>query len=480
MFGTVERSPENQLIANVAKSETAEVTDASHRIETNGPMPRRLYGALRLVGMIVVGLLAACVCESQKPPKTNSQPVFWIVFERNDTPDLSLASFPYVDIFVMDQYGRHARRITSDHRSHSPSWSPDARQIVFLSDVRSPVSPITDNDPDYAAFMQYRDFLRIPRNVVRMDADGQNSKPVASGGTVAQDVLWFVDGRRIGIRTSDRLTWNVFVDTSGALAPNAQQTEPLEQYLDQGTPLPGGGYVADYSTLLEWVPSMDNFSPAFVASTMLLRTPNLGLIKNVPSAANVNLSLRAVSLEGRPEPFQIAAYDIAWSADGKHIAYSTFSGNQKSILYAAEMLPGDTEQNRRALTDAALNAHGPAWSADSSRIAFMGLWRDSSQIFFIGADGANLVQVSRNAKMSCYHPSWSPDGKWIVADCRQSITVMSPFMAELGGLSNIYLFDLTKLTSKPRQLTSCPPGNPIPPTCGARNASFAPVQSPLR
>jgi len=405
-------------------------------------------------------------CIAQKPFTRIPATTFWIVFEKNDTPDLSLASFPYLDVFVMDQNGHQIRRISSDHRSHNPSWSPDGQQIVFLSDERSPISPNT-GDRSYDFFVQYRDFMRIPRNVVRADAYGQNSARVVSGETTAQDVVWFADAQRIGIRTSDRLTWQVFVDKSGALAPNAQQSELLEQYLDQGTPLPGDGYVADYSTLLEWVPPMDNFFPTFVASAMLRHPPNLGLIKNVPSAANVNLSLRIVSLEGHRESFPVSAYDIAWSEDGKHIAYSTFSNNTNSILYAAEILPEDNEQNHRALTDAALDAHGPAWSADSLRIAFMGLWEDSSQIFIVGADGTNLVQVSRNPKMSCYHPSWSPDGKWIVADCRQSITVMSPLTSELDMLSNIYLFDLTKPASKPRQLTR---------SAGARNPSFAPAK----
>jgi len=176
----------------------------------------------------------------------------------------------------------------------------------------------------------------------------------------------------------------------------------------------------------------------------------------------------------------LAAYDIAWSSDAKRIAYSAFNAGQNSVLYVREMLGDEVKGNSRALTDQTLDAHGPAWSADG-KLAFVGLWKDTSQIFILGADGGNLIQLSRNQKLSCYHPSWSPDGKWVVADCRQNVTVMQPLTSELGGLSSIYLFEVGKPGSKPRRLTRCAATNPLPPpTCGARNPSFAPTPIPTR
>lgn len=433
---------------------------------------------VEFLALAVLGLIFAGRCGAQQHPKNASTSIFWIVFESIDTPELSLATFPYVDIFLMDQNGRHTRRLTSDHRSHSPSWSPDGRQIAFLIDERSPKATITA-DRNYDYFMQYRDFMSIPRALALMDMDGRNSLRVTMAGIAAQDVVWFADGTRIGVRISDRLARRVILDTSGTLAPDSQQSEPLIEYLNTGTPLAGGGYIADYSTLLEWVPPVDNFLPVFVASTAFEHHANLNLVKTVPSIADLNSSLRVMSLDGTLETFPLAAYDIAWSMDGKHIAYSAFSGDKTSNLYVAEMQSEQIEGNRHALTDETLDAHGPAWSADGSRIAFMGLWRDTSQIFAVGADGANLIQVSQNPKISCYHPSWSPDGKWIVADCRPSVTVMSPLMSELGGSSNIYVFDVTKPGSKPHQLTRCGPTNPLPPTCGARNPSFASVSTTI-
>lgn len=200
--------------------------------------------------------------------------------------------------------------------------------------------------------------------------------------------------------------------------------------------------------------------------------------KGPPWAANLTSSLRVMRFEGTSLSIPIAAYDIAWSSDGKRLAYSTFSGKQNSTLYVSEMQGEQVETSRRALTDQTLNAHGPAWSADGSPIAFTGLWKDSSQIFVIGADGVNLMQLSNNPRLSCYHVSWSPDGNWIVADCRKNETEMAPLTYELGALNNIFLFDVRKPGAKPRQLTKCAILTSAlpPPTCGAHNPSFAPAQ----
>jgi Tol biopolymer transport system component len=425
--------------------------------------------SLRIFAAVALGFMFTGYCKAG-PPKETSRPTFRIVFERIDTPQMGFASYPYVDIFVMDQDGRNTKRLTSDHGSHSPSWSPDGSQIVFLSEQRRPVSTF---DSGFAEFALYRDFLRIRRDVRCMDADGQNPSLIASSGAAAQGVLWFPDGKRIGIRTSGRDALQVLVDPSGRLSSDDLHSESLRQYLKSGTPLLSGGYVADYSTLLEWVPPPDNFFPTFVASTAFEHHVNPDVLKSVPTSANLDASLRVVSRDGTPASSPVTAYDLAWSSDAKRIAYSTFTAKQYSVLYVADVQGDEVKGDPHALTDQALDAHGPAWSGDG-RLAFEGLWKDTSQIFIVGADGGNLIQLSRNAKLFCYHPSWSPDGKWIVADCRRNLTVMQPLTSDLGGLSSIYLFEVGKPGSKPRQLTRCATSYPLS-TCGARNPSFAPT-----
>jgi Tol biopolymer transport system component len=429
---------------------------------------RVIYFLLRISSGFLNLILASCCIAQRNAPA----PVFWIAFDRINSPEIRFASFPYVDVFLMDQTGHHSHALTSDHRSHNPSWSPDGKQIAFLREERAPLAMETSR-LEYNDLMSYLDFLTIPRDVFRIDCDGKNSSLVAAAGPEAEDVTWFADGKRIGVRISDRTAGLALVDIPGGFFPSAQSGVPLNRFLRTGQPSINNSSWS-YQDLLDWVPPVDNFLPILVVSRSN-RTESLP--KSIPSSADLGAALLVLSLDGTASPFSTLAYDISWSHNRKRIAYSQFSGDQKSILYSSAIRDDGTELNRRALTDPGLDAHGPAWSSDDSRIAFTGLWKDSSQIFIAAADGTKLVQLSREPKMSCYHVSWSPDGKWIVADCRENVTVMRPLTKEFGGLSNIFLFDVSKPGQKPRQLTKCTAEMPLPsPTCGARNPSFAPIQ----
>ena len=440
------------------------------------PLPSARHAfVLRLFFLLAIGV--ACMGEGRAgaPQKATSQPTHQIVFERISSPQPGFGSFPKVDIFVMDQNGRHTKRLTNDHRSHAPAWSPDGKEIAFLREERRPVGMSTVIE-GYYEFALYRDYINIPRDVFCIDADGRNLRRIGPAGVDAQGLVWFPDGNRIGVRVSDRNALQVLVDTSGRYPPENQSSVPLSYYLQTGTPLLRGGYFADYATLLEWIPPADNFSPTFVAS-LGFSDASPDLLKSVPSSANKNALLRVISRDGSAASFSIDAYDTAWSADRKRIAYSEFDGEAKAVLYVADIASEDVEGSPRAISDEELNAHSPAWATDG-KLAFIGLWKDTSQIFISGADGGSVVQLSSNRKISCFHPSWSPDGKWIVAECRPSVTVMQPLTNEFGGLSSIYLFQVDKPGAKPRQLTRCGGRGVLPPPdCGARNPSFAPIQS---
>lgn len=64
--------------------------------------------------------------------------------------------------------------------------------------------------------------------------------------------------------------------------------------------------------------------------------------------------------------------------------------------------------------------HGAAsWSPDGKRIAFAAYDRTASEIWVIGADGEDLVQVSEG-NGQCYDPVWSADGASITYPCRSA------------------------------------------------------------
>jgi Tol biopolymer transport system component len=152
-----------------------------------------------------------------------------------------------------------------------------------------------------------------------------------------------------------------------------------------------------------------------------------------------------------------------------------FSRSNHSILYIADLKDSHAE-GERALTEPVLEAHSPAWSADSSRLAFTGLWKGTQQLFAMNADGKALIQVSMNQNQSCSHPSWSPDGGWIVAECRDNIIFNEPALyTDISGWdSSIYLFDMNRLSAAPRLLIECSAYVTDAHRCGAHNPSFEP------
>jgi dipeptidyl aminopeptidase/acylaminoacyl peptidase len=442
---------------------------------------RPLPVSAKLITLMLLALASANASsgQPQSQKRKPEQPTFWVVFDRVETPEYSFASFPYIDIYLMDQNGRHMRRLTSDHLSHSPSWSADGQQIAFLRNQRMPLDGKTFY-PGYDAIMAYRDFFTISRDLFRMDADGKNASRVASLNPRAQDVTWFPDGEHFGVRIADRNAMLALVDSYGRFFPEDETQISFKDFLRSGQPADKNGSPWLYSNLLVWVPPVDNFSSTLVVSdgnqpALFHRFP-----KSLPAYADLHASLRVVSIDGATSEFPISAYDLSWSHDGKRFAYSSFSGDERSLLYASEVLDDHQETNRHTLTDQNLDAHGPAWSPDDSRIAFTALWKDSSQIYITTSDGSRLIQLSRNPKLSCFHVSWSPDGNWLVADCRENLTVMQPLTKEFGALSNIFLFDANEPGKKPKQLTTCKISGPLSsPNCGARNPSFAPAPPQL-
>ena len=82
------------------------------------------------------------------------------------------------EIYVMDADGSSQQNLTNNpHNDRSPSWSPDGRRIVFQSD--------RDNDRDHNI------------EIYVMDADGSNPQRLTNNPTEDEYPAWSPDGRRI-------------------------------------------------------------------------------------------------------------------------------------------------------------------------------------------------------------------------------------------------------------------------------------------
>lgn len=143
------------------------------------------------------------------------------------------------------------------------------------------------------------------------------------------------------------------------------------------------------------------------------------------------------------EPFLDGASvrDLAFSADGKWIAYVTVPEGQlwRSRVDGSERLQ---------LTQEGMYAGLPRWSPDGKQIVFMGTnYKTDWRAYLISSDATGLRELIPGAK-SGYDPSWSPDGKSIALAFDAGGTKENP---NPSGIA-IYDLEAKKLSTIPDSL----------------------------
>jgi dipeptidyl aminopeptidase/acylaminoacyl peptidase len=437
-------------------------------------------GELKLLVRITGAALAACfflACAGAQKSKKPSKAKFEIVFDNRFDSLEPKQRYQDMDVYVMNQYGEHVRRLTVDHVSHSPAWSPDGKQIVYLRDDQ----PLVDSKPgDWVLEMFYASMQRR-RSLFRMEADGKNVSRIASLGPDVQGALWLPDDKHIGLRYSDRRDLRVYLSHGRDFNAPFDGMTTADGLLKESQ---SKGSQWQCPLLAEYFPPTTNYLPAFYAHRGNVGVVSMKQIYDLRSRMSFQADpvgfFGVTTLDGVPTKGPAQPYDAAWSPDGKRIAYSKFIDGKGSLLFVADLRDG-IATHVHALTASLLEAHGPEWSTDGTRLAFTGLWKNSQQIFFINSDGSGLAQLSHDSEKTCSHPSWSPDGRLIVAACKPEIIYSTSPFFELGEwYSSIYSFNVDKPKATPRTLIDC--GDDLDfrhsvddRRCGAHNPSFAPA-----
>lgn len=110
-------------------------------------------------------------------------------------------------------------------------------------------------------------------------------------------------------------------------------------------------------------------------------------------------------------PFEAPVSELAWSPDGSALAVTEASQEGQDIFLLD--LTAGTEIR---LTDDG-QASSPAWSPDGSRIAFVSGPPRYRRLFVVNADGTGLRRLT-DPDGSDASPTWSPDREWIAVTRR--------------------------------------------------------------
>lgn len=157
-----------------------------------------------------------------------------------------------------------------------------------------------------------------------------------------------------------------------------------------------------------------------------------------------------------PEPKEeVAHQDVAWSPDGRWIAYSEYAGGKDydPKRWSIYVVAADGSERRRLVENAlyvtwsrdgkklafgssrdgnreiyTINADGsdirrlthddakdnlPAWSPTTDKIAFCSTRSGNEDIYVMSSDGSNVQRLTDDPA-SDFNPAWSPDGKYLV------------------------------------------------------------------
>ena len=216
---------------------------------------------------------------------------------------------------------------------------------------------------------------------------------------------------------------------SGRVAFASNRDGKIRIYVTNDQGVPTAITPAEYnSNAPAWSPTDDVI--AFVSARS---GPQEIYAVDVDGSGETNLSLAARSSD---TPSTFSDWGPAWSADSKKIAFaSDRDGNQEIYVMAAD----GSDQNR--LTNDPAKDWDPTWSPDGSKIAFVSDRAGVPHIFVMNVDGPDPIDLTPGADLA-WSPAWSPDGSKIV------------FVSDRDGDADIYVMnadgsEITLVTDSP-------------------------------
>jgi len=263
------------------------------------------------------------------------------------------------DIYIMKPDGSNKTRLTSNEGwDWSPTWSPDGRQIAFLS--------MRDGNAE----------------IYIMDADGANVRRLTSNQSYEGYPVWSPDGKSIAF-VSDRdepdpvgcgnsatgCSTNIYVIDINSMNETRLTDSPS---IDEGPSWsPDGTQIVFFST-------RDGNNEIY-----LMKSDGSDITRLTFNPAD--------------------DWRTRWSPDGKHIAFVSFrDGNLEIYVMDAD------GSNVTRLTNNQADDSAPAWSPDGQHIAFHSSSSDgNAKICIMDFNGSNMTCLTNNLA-NAWEPVWQP------------------------------------------------------------------------
>lgn len=139
-------------------------------------------------------------------------------------------------------------------------------------------------------------------------------------------------------------------------------------------------------------------------------------------------------------PAITAVTDVAWSPDGRRIA---FAARAEGEDYRDVYVMSASGSSVTRLTTADGDDLQPTWSPDGERIAFAsagGVPGDPFEVYMMNPDGSNVARET-DCAFNCWHPDWSPDGARLAYNELYSIRIKN--------LATSYVADFAEMAGGP-------------------------------
>jgi Tol biopolymer transport system component len=251
-----------------------------------------------------------------------------IVYEH--APD-GRAPWPTTDIYSVEADGTNNRALTQDGHSHTPSWSPDGKHILFVRDAA------LTNPPPYRENQE--SVSHHPIELCLMDRDGSNPRLLRRMELVIFSAAWSPDGKTFVV------TW----------LPEEWLRPPPRVQVAPGLFLISADGRGEPRLLLR-----DAFAPAWSPDGK-----KIGFSARLPGsrwAVHISNADGSGEVQLTDPSLYPSAGGPTWSPDGKQITF----GSRDAIF----LMNADGSGVRQLTTDQNWKCEHPSWSPDGKQIAF--------------------------------------------------------------------------------------------------------------